>query len=73
MDETEKPRDRSILRWNSLNRRRDKRNNRRYARISEEHRFLELRLDALELEAARERIAIQLSKKNEKQVLGWII
>jgi len=72
MDE-EKPRDKSVLRWNSLSRRRDRRNNHRYARISQDHRFLELRLYALEMEAAREQIAIQLSKNNEKQVLAWII
>jgi len=69
----EKPRDRSILRWNSLSRRRDKRNSRRYARISQEHRYLELVIDAMELEAARNQIAMHFSKKNEKQVLGWIV
>jgi hypothetical protein len=73
MDEKEKPRNRAALRYNSHARYTEKRNRRRYARISQEHRYLQLLLDAMELEAARNHIAMRLSKKNEKQVLRWIV
>jgi hypothetical protein len=69
-----KPRNKAALRYNSLIRHTNRHaRSERHARIKEEQRHRLLILQNLELQAAKDNIAIELSKKNEAQVLGWII
>ena len=73
MTEEEKPRNKAALRYNSLIRYTNRHTTQRHNKIKEERRHLQLLLEVLELQVAKDSIAIELSKRNEKQVLSWSV